>query len=66
MWSTAVAIFAVGGMLGALIGPVIADSLGRYAALVFGHITARSGKGNHGGMLLHVTFQQMKSSSESK
>ena len=27
---------------------------------------ARSGKGNHGGMLLHVTFQQMKSSSESK
>ena len=29
MWSTAVAIFAVGGMSGALVGPVIANSLGR-------------------------------------
>ena len=29
MWSTAVAIFAVGGMFGALFGPAIADSLGR-------------------------------------
>lgn len=29
MWSTAVAIFAVGGMFGALIGPIIANSLGR-------------------------------------
>lgn len=29
MWSTAVAIFAVGGMSGALVGPVIASSLGR-------------------------------------
>lgn len=30
MWSTAVAIFAVGGMFGSVIGQIIANSLGRY------------------------------------
>lgn len=35
MWSTAVAIFAVGGMSGALVGPVIANSLGRLVAAFY-------------------------------
>ena len=30
MWSTAVAIFAVGGMFGSVIGQIIANFLGRY------------------------------------
>lgn len=30
MWSSAVAIFAVGGMFGVTVGQVTANSLGRY------------------------------------
>lgn len=43
MWSTAVAIFAVGGMLGALIGPVIADSLGSKQTLFLNNLPAMVG-----------------------
>ena len=30
VWSTAVSITAIGGLIGALIGPILADMFGRY------------------------------------
>jgi len=35
IWPFAVAIFAVGGMGGAFIGPFIAKAIGRYLILIF-------------------------------
>lgn len=43
MWSTAVAIFAVGGMFGALVGPVIANSLGSKRTLLLNNLPALLG-----------------------
>lgn len=38
IWSTSVSITAIGGLIGAMVGPILADMFGRYTEKYFAEI----------------------------